>query len=130
MTVRKQPFTVRQWLKEYGTLAALLGIALGLGVPGLYRLGAMSAQVRHLDTAIREDIKPELRALRDGVTQVREGLVELRTEMRAETKQLRADMDAVRAETRQLRADMDAVRGDVKQILSELRRGQPPRTEE
>jgi hypothetical protein len=108
-------------------------MAFGLGVPGLYRLGAMSAQVRHLDTAIREDITPELRGLREGVTQVREGLVEMRTE----TKQLRADMDAVRHEITHMRAEMavigqtvHGIDGQLKTPVDELRRGQQPRTGE
>jgi hypothetical protein len=60
----QRPFSVRPWLKDYGALTALVGMALGLGVPGLYRLGAVSEQLRRLDAAVREDVAPELRALR------------------------------------------------------------------
>jgi hypothetical protein len=64
----QRPFSVRQWLKDYGALAALVGMALGLGVPGLYHLGDVSEQLRRLHAAVREDVAPELRALRAGMS--------------------------------------------------------------
>jgi hypothetical protein len=106
---RKPPFSVRQWLKEYGPLAALVGMALGLGVPGLSRLGAMREQIRGLDTAIREEVTPELQALREGVTPLREGMAELRTRMSA------------------VERSVDRLDGKMDHVLHELRRGQQPR---
>jgi hypothetical protein len=108
MTVRKPPCSARQWLKEYGTLTALVVLGLGLGMPGLSRLGAMREQIRELDTAITEEITPELQALREGFTPLHEGMAELR-----------ARMSAVERAVDRLDGKMDHVR-------HALRRSQPP----
>jgi hypothetical protein len=84
--MQKQGFNVKQWLKDYGTLTALLGIALGLGVPGLYRLGAMSEQLRHLDVVLREDVKSDLRSLRDEIKLLRIEFAELRAEVKTKER--------------------------------------------
>jgi len=115
-TPDKETFNLKQWLKDYGVLAAIISAALFLGIPGLYRLGAMSEQLRHLDATIREDIKPELRTLREEAKLIREQFAEVRTEV----KLLREQFTEVRAKVatvEQIVVRIEAKMGDLAKDL-------------
>lgn len=73
---------VRRWIRDYGALVTLMIMALGLGAPGLYRLGTIDEQLDQLELSIESHVKPELYAIRGGVAQIQGSMSTLRSEVR------------------------------------------------
>jgi hypothetical protein len=90
----KRPWDLKQWLKDYGVLAVLLT----LGIPALFYLGVMSERLRGVEIAIKEDLKPELKALQGEITPLGEQFAEVRVEvklMRESFAEVRSKLTAV-----------------------------------
>jgi predicted nuclease with TOPRIM domain len=123
----KRPWDLKQWLKDYGVLAVLLT----LGIPALFYLGVMSERLRGVETAIKEELKPELKALRGEFTLLREQFGEVRTEVRLLREQfaeLRVEVKLMRESFAEVRSKLTAVENTVTRIehrIDELARERP-----
>jgi predicted nuclease with TOPRIM domain len=126
----KQPWNVGQWVRDYGVIAAVASVfaaLLLLGLPGLYYLGTMSAELRNVEATIKGDLKPELRALREEVALLREvnarlSAVEMaiREELKPELRTLREEMKLLREQFAEMRTEFKTVRdqfGEIRAIV-------------
>jgi hypothetical protein len=82
---RRGPVT--DWIKDYGLVSVAVSILLALlamGLPALYQLGQMTAQMKSLEDTIKDELRPDIKSIRD-VLQAKDGVWMLISETRAKT---------------------------------------------